>query len=178
MRSFLAITFPNRVAERLAEIAAACPMGRAVPEENIHLTLAFLGEAPEAILDELDETLAAMRADAFPLTISGVNTFGGANPRAVWAGIAPEPRLAALVKRIEGHARRAGLELPHRRFVPHITLARFRNGTEETSEFRRYVGAHVGLSIGPVDIRSFGLFSSQLGAGGPQYEELARYPLA
>ncbi|MEM9342102.1 MAG: RNA 2',3'-cyclic phosphodiesterase [Pseudomonadota bacterium] len=177
MRSFLGIELPNPVADHLAEIAERCPTGRSVPAENLHLTLCFLDDVPHETLEGLNETLAALRQPAFSFRIDGLGVFGGRTPRALYAGVPPIAALSDLNKRVRSKARSVGIALDHKQFVPHITLVRFRRGTEETAEFQRYVAAHAGLTLGPVDVTSFTLFASHLGKGGAHYEALARYPL-
>jgi len=178
MRSFLGITLPDRMASRLAQIAEGCPLGRPVPEENIHLTLCFLDDVPAETLETLDDSLSALQAARFSVRVEGLGAFGGRTPRALYAQVTAVNELGDLYKRVRSKSRSAGIELGHKHFVPHITLVRFRHGTEETPEFQRFVAAHAGLALGPIEITSFALFASHLGKGGARYEELARYPLA
>ena len=178
MRCFLGISPPAHVATRLAEIAEGCPLGRPVPEENIHATLCFLDDVPHETMEELDDALTGLRAASLDLRVEGLGAFGGGHgPRALYAHVPAEPGLTELNKRVRAKARGVGINLRHKQFVPHITLVRFRHGTEETPEFQRFVGAHAGLALGPIRVTSYALFASHLGKGGAQYEELARYPL-
>lgn len=175
-RSFVAIDLPETAADTLARIAAACPSGRPVTEENMHLTLAFIGEVDDAALEEAHDALSAIRAGAFEIRIGGLSTFGGDVPRTLWAAVLPDPRLSALEKDIRRALRRAGLELPHRRFVPHVTLVRF--GREPLSaEFPRFIERNAALRLGPLPVRHFGLYASHLGKAGPAYDLLEAYPL-
>lgn len=177
-RSFVAIDLPDAVRSRLAGIGGGCPGARGVPEENLHVTLAFLGDVRDAALEELHDRLQAIRAAGFDLKIEGIGTFGGPRPRVLWAGIRPEPRLRELHKSVRRAVRGAGIELAHARFTPHVTIARFPSGLQAEPEgFQRFAAAHAGLSFGPVPIRSFALCESILNPGGARYTELAAYPL-
>lgn len=95
--------------------------------EGWHFTLAFYGEVPEDVRPELEARLerAARRTGPFSLRVHGAGHFGG---RALWAGAAGGlDTLRLLVARADAAARRAGLPMEeHRRYTPHLTLARSR----------------------------------------------------
>lgn len=176
-RAFVALALPERVQSGLARILEDLRVGRVVDEENLHLTLLFLDEQDDAALEEVHDTLSAIAEPAFDLTLSGLGTFGGARPRTLWLGVRSEPRLMDLQRSVARAARSAGLDLPRRRFVPHVTLSRLRDGEGATAPFTRFVNAHAGLTLPAFAVREFALFSSTLRSDGPVYEELAAYPL-
>jgi len=62
MRAFLALDIPENTVAALTRLQTAIPFGRPVPEDNLHLTLAFLDDAPEAELEDLHELLTGLRA--------------------------------------------------------------------------------------------------------------------
>ncbi|MFI1223151.1 MULTISPECIES: RNA 2',3'-cyclic phosphodiesterase [unclassified Streptomyces] len=99
--------------------------------EGWHFTLAFFGEVPDDVVPELETRLerAARRTDPFPLRVHGAGHFGG---RALWAGAAGGlDTLRLLAERADAAARRAGLPMEeHRRYIPHLTLARSRGEAE------------------------------------------------
>ena len=176
-RVFVALSLPEATRASLAAIQAQLNAGRIVDEENLHLTLLFLGDQDDEALGDLHDALTAIASPGLVLRIPGLGSFGGARPRALWAGIAPDPALSALHRAMKGAARRAGLAVEARKFKPHVTIARFGHGFAEDEEFQRFVAAHAGLSLPPFEIRQFSLFASTLRPDGPVYEELAAYPL-
>lgn len=176
-RTFVAIPMPEDAAARLAGLVRGLTFGRRVPEENLHLTLAFLGEVPDAGLEDLHETLSAIRAAPLDLRFDGLGVFGDDRPRALWAAVAAEPGLALLHKEVERAARKAGLATEARRFVPHVTLVRFRRWREDAAPLARFLGERGGASVPPVRAVAFALMSSRLRPEGAVYEELASYPL-
>ncbi|WGP11838.1 RNA 2',3'-cyclic phosphodiesterase [Streptomyces sp. SH5] len=99
--------------------------------EGWHFTLAFYGEVPEDVTPELEARLerAARRTAPFALRVRGAGHFGG---RALWAGAAGGlDTLRLLAERAEAAARRAGLATEeHRRYTPHLTLARSRGAAD------------------------------------------------
>jgi len=180
IRAFVAIFPPDEVVGALVAAQAGLPAGRAVEPENLHLTLAFLGENPEPLLEDVHFALEAIRAPAFPLALAGLGLMGDARPRSLHAEVAPEPRLSALRDKVVQAARGAGLRLERTRYRPHVTLARFGAGVapEDVERARAFAARGAGFRAGPFDAAAFHLVRSQLGRAGPTYDTLATYPLA
>ncbi|MEO0761285.1 MAG: RNA 2',3'-cyclic phosphodiesterase, partial [Pseudomonadota bacterium] len=128
IRAFVALPLPDRVAWALEGAQAGLPVGRAVPVENFHVTLVFLGELPGTVLEDVHDALSGVRAPAFSIAIDGVGLFGGATPSSLHARVTGDPGLAHLQAKVEQAARRAGVSVKAGRFVPHVTLARFGQG--------------------------------------------------
>lgn len=177
IRAFAAIALPEAQRFELRLVQQGLPVPRTVAPEALHLTLAFLGEVEEAALAEAHEAFGRIDAPGFSLSLRGLGMFGGAAPRAVWAGVAESAPLKQLQQKVEGAARRAGLDLPHRRFVPHVTLARINAARIDRARLERFVAARAGFATPAFAVEDFRLYRSHLGRGGAQYEELARYPL-
>jgi 2'-5' RNA ligase len=178
IRAFVALDLDEARRSALAVQQFLLPLPRREPVENMHLTLAFLGEVPERLLEDVHEALQALRLPGFALELAGLGIFGGAHPRLVYAGTAPCPPLMHLQSKIETAARRAGAEVEGRRFLPHVTLGRFRPpGLEETMRLERAVAEQGGFRTAPMPVRDFALFESLPAEGRRRYEVLARYPL-
>jgi len=94
---------------------------------------------------------------------------------AVWAGIGMSEPMVRLRAKVEQALVRLGHEPEHRKFKPHVTLARMKNGS--AADVSRYLEAHNGFSTGPFDVGCFTLYRSHLGHGGAHYEALADYGL-
>lgn len=176
-RAFVAIPMPEDAAARLAGLVRGLAVGRRVPEENLHLTLAFLGEVTDAGLEELHEGLSGLRAAPVDLRFDGLGVFGDDRPRALWAAVAPDPALLDLQRQVERAIRKAGLAPEARRFVPHVTLVRLKGRREDAGPLARFLAARGAGSAPPVRAVAFSLMSSWLRPEGAVYEELARYPL-
>ena len=86
--------------------------------ENLHLTLAFIGEYPDA--DAVLEVLAATPFRPFELRLSGIGAFGDL----WWIGLERSDALAAFVRALRHGLSDAGIPFDRKRFSPHITLAR------------------------------------------------------
>ena len=178
IRAFLAIELDDTLRSALAVQQFLLPLPRKEPIENLHLTLVFLGEQPERKLEEVHEAIGALKLPALSLDLAGLGLFGGEKVRAVWAGVAPNPALMRLQEKVETIVRRAGVVTEHRRFVPHVTLGRFRPpGIEERMRIERAVATGSDFRAGPLPVREIVLFESIRSASGSRYEVLARYPL-
>ena len=122
MRLFLAIQFDESMVRALTEfqekLRAFGVRGRFPPPENLHLTLAFIGEyaAPEAVMD------AASSVTFRPvcLRLDGVGSFGNL----YWAGLEKNEALVSYVKKLRGALAARSIPYDRKRFSPHITLVR------------------------------------------------------
>jgi 2'-5' RNA ligase len=176
LRLFVAVPLPEEVQDRLERIGFGIPGANWVPGENMHITLRFLGEVSNADAADIDGALLGVRAPAFDLSIEGVGHFGSLRQtRALWAGVARNPALAHLRDKVESAVVRAGQPSQSRKFVPHVTLARFKGETGH--HLANFLAEHNLLKIGPIRIDRFTLFQSHLKRDGSLYEPLADYPL-
>ena len=87
IRLFVALELPEAVRTRLSMLQGGVPGARWSTDEQLHLTLRFIGEVDDNVAHDIDDALAGIRAPAFTLELAGVGEFGGKNPRALWAGV-------------------------------------------------------------------------------------------
>ncbi len=180
MRTFLALPLPPAATGAIEALQSDLPAGRAVPAENLHLTLAFLGDRTEAELEAAHEALLTLRARAFTLRLTGLGTLGGRSPALLHLSAEADPALTDLHGRIRSRLHGAGLMLPRERFLPHVTIARFghRLGVAEQRRLGDFIAARHDFRIDPFPVTGFTLFHSTLDAPAPVYEVLAHYPLS
>lgn len=178
-RLFLALDLPDPCRDPLMALQEGLEFGREVPEENLHLTLAFLDAQPEVLLNPLHEMLTQIRCPAVRLELTGLDLFGGTHPSALVIQAERVPELIHLQEKVAQAARLAGMELPRRRFKPHVTLVRFARGlpAREREELRGLLAVRGGVRLPPYEAESFSLVESRLLPEGPRYERLMRYPL-
>lgn len=123
MRSFVAIPVPETVAAALAPVQAALPFGRLVEAENLHLTLAFLGEQPEPLASRLAQRVATMRVAPGRWQLDSWGYFS--RPGIVWIGSDhPDASLHALQAALWSELEALGIAGRPKTFVPHVTLLR------------------------------------------------------
>jgi 2'-5' RNA ligase len=132
-RLFIAVPIDESVRSNLARVGTAAEARgvRWVLPDNLHLTLAFLGEVEERRLPLLEDAVyAATEAEstALHLGAQGIGAFPSeAAVKVLWAGVVGEvARLIALRQRLVVTLKREGFDVDPQRYHPHITLARFR----------------------------------------------------
>ena len=96
MRAFLALDIPEDTAAALTRLQSALPFGRPVPEDNLHLTLAFLEAAPVAALEDLHELLSALRAAPVEVRFTELDSFTETERGLVFAAVERTDALQAL----------------------------------------------------------------------------------
>jgi 2'-5' RNA ligase len=178
IRAFLGLDLPEPVRTALTVQQFLLPLPRKLPPESLHLTLVFLGECAEPMIEAAHAALETLRSAPFALSLQGFGRFGGARPHTAWAGVAPSPPLLHLQSCTETMLHRTGLTLEHRNFTPHVTLGRFpAMGFETAARLERAI-ATTPFTTGPWDVTDMVLWQSHLTRHGPRYTELVRYPLA
>lgn len=173
-RLFTAIELPAEVVDGLATLKAGLNGAHWINPDNYHITTRFAGDISDAQAGEFAEALSGVHFGSFDIELSGLGSFGGNKPRAIWVAVKPSPALDLLQKAHERAARLAGLPPETRNFVPHVTLARLRN----VSPFAvaEYLARHGGFRLPPFPVERFVLFSSRPNQGGGPYVVEEDYP--
>lgn len=173
-RLFVAIRLPAPVMDALIDTMEGVENARWQDEEQLHLTLAFLGDVEERDVGDVVAALGAAEFRPFALTLSGTGHFERKGMvHSVWAGVEPQAELLALQKRVERACRPLAPDMPSRKFAPHITLARF---SRHSADIPAWLAQHAALRIGPFAVERFALIESHLSHGPVRYEELAHFP--
>ena len=174
-RLFVAIRPPAPVRETLLAAMDDDPAIRWQDDDQLHLTLAFLGEVDRGAERDLADALTAIDSPPFDLEIRGVGHFDRKGmPSALWAGLAPSEPLARLQQRVVSACRRSGAEPDRKAFRPHVTLARLNRSSPPVGH---WLAAHGTLRSEPWLVREFTLYESRLSPGGSIYEPLVSFNL-
>ena len=175
-RLFVAIRPPEPIRDLLIDAMDDSADFRWQDDEQLHLTLRFVGEVDRPVAEDLAATLGQIHAPRMELRVAGVGRFEQRSSGALWAGVEPKAPVAALASKVERACESAGLEPERRAFHPHITLARWKGRrTREVQDFLTRTG---GLSSEPFDVAEFILFESRLSRHGAHYEAVESYPLS
>lgn len=174
-RLFVAIRPPAPIRDLLIDAMDESPDFRWQDEEQLHLTLRFVGEVDRPVAEDLAAALGRIRSRRFDLRISGAGSFDQRNGGALWAAVAPKEPVAALAAKVERVCQSIGIEPERRAFHPHITLARW-NG-RRSHEVAEFLDRKRGLASDPFTVADFTLFESRLSRHGAQYETVATYKL-
>ena len=175
-RLFVAIRPPEDIRDALIDAMDDSPELRWVGDDNLHLTLRFIGEVERPLADDIAAALSRVRSERFELRVAGIGMFERRAGGALWAAVEPRHPVAELAARLERACVAAGLEPERRAFHPHVTLARW--GRREAAAAQAFVERNRGLATGPFEVDRFILYESRLSRHGAHYEEVADYPLA
>lgn len=184
LRTFIAIELDDELRDNLGHLQArlrerVSPGSvRWVRPDGIHLTLKFLGDTPQAKVEEVQAALAQAAADVGPFTfaVAGLGCFPNArSPRVVWVGLQElSGALARLRDAVEAQVAPLGFPTEKRPFRPHLTIGRVQRCASK-SEVRE-IGEVVATSIiGTVDEMTVTIVSyikSELKPGGAVYTTL------
>ncbi len=187
-RLFVALEPPDAVRRRLAAAAGAIRRGagaaaseiRWVAEDNLHLTLQFLGAVPEERVEAVERAVAEAAAAARPMSleVKGAGGFPNARrPRVVWLGLAGDvAALSALVAELGRRLAPLGFPPEARAFSAHLTLGRARDprGAPGLGGALAAASQDEGIAWRASELV---LFESHLSPRGPRYEAVRREPL-
>jgi len=184
VRLFLALDLPEEhraeIGRRAARLEGDLPPARWVPPDNLHLTLAFLGDTAEEAVPGLLAAVTPAFAGCGPLElrVTGAGTFPPGRPARIgWVGIDGGTALLDLQRRVaEAAAHRLGLEPDRRPFHPHVTLARPRRPWNRRAS-EALTRAFEGGVGGPFPAAEGVLYRSELSPRGARYTAVERLPL-
>jgi 2'-5' RNA ligase len=173
-RLFVAIRPPEPIRDQLIDLMDDGIDIHWQSDEQLHLTLRFIGEVERPVANDVAAALQRVRFDRLPIALDGVGTFDHRRHGALWAGVRPKDQLKLLAAKIERACQSAGIEPEHRAYRPHITLARWSGGAPSLD---RFLDRNAGLSSQMWEVDDFALFESRLGKDGACYEKVASYGL-
>jgi 2'-5' RNA ligase len=166
MRLFIAINLNDEMKDALLDIQDTlhnCGLrGKDTPLENMHLTLAFIGDFDDPYL--VKEVMESIEIRPFDITLRGVGAFRDL----WWAGIENSAPLQAVSRRLRRALAEADIPFDKKKFSPHITIIRRADGSladvpEEELE------ANFGVSM---TVDHISLMRSDRGKRGMIYTEL------
>jgi len=128
MRLFIAVNVNEATRSALAslqtELRTTAARGRFSAQENLHLTLVFLGECDPTQTAAARSAVERVRFSSFPLIIDRLGRFRRDGGEIWWAGVEASEPLLALQRNLTKALQVEGFQLESRKYMPHITLAR------------------------------------------------------
>lgn len=172
-RAFISVDIvPN---ETLASLFRELGNSRAdlkiVRPELLHLTLKFLGDTDESLVDEVALRLASSTAgvERFTIKLKGMGAFPSmSNIRVVWVGIEDGRPLTDIASKLDESLKELGFEKEKRGFVPHLTLARVRTA-RNIANVQEVIRENAATDYGDYLIDRVLLKKSVLSPKGPTY---------
>lgn len=144
---------------------------------NWHLTLYFLGEISEGILEDVKTRLDRVDMEKFSLQARGGGFFPpNREPRVVWLGVHKGGQeCAELASKVENALLPLGFEKSKKEFRPHLTLGRVKkNKKDNWRNLQKYLNQ---IDWPEVAVDSFVLWQSELTTQGPVYKRIKEYAL-
>ena len=124
MRLFIAINFTDEFKDALSDVMDDMRTqgiyANYVPAENLHLTLAFLGEISPGDIPLIEEAMSQVAMPQIRITLNGIGNFGNL----LWAGLEENRELGQYVRNLWRALSEHGIPFDKKAFKPHITLAR------------------------------------------------------
>ena len=168
-RLFIALDIPPASSNEIYGICEGIKGIRWTKREQLHLTLAFLGGTDIEVIPQLAEELSTVRFAPFNLTISGTSFF---RYRIFYLDLNNSVALNTLKKQIdESVFKISGLEPSTKTFIPHITLARFK----QRLSLKKYEAlTHAFEPVLPVSfaVNKFLLYESKTYSSGAVHSKL------
>jgi 2'-5' RNA ligase len=171
LRLFCALSLPDEIVDSVLEWQALLPPGdfRAVPPDNLHVTLAFLGHRPQRDVEPIAAELEAAARGARPIRLA-VRAYR--ESRSVGMLVLDDAEGAAGALAVDLHARleRLGVyEAERRPWLPHLTVVRFRERPRLRPELP---------DLGAVSPSGAAVYHSMLRPTGAQYVVLEEFRLS
>lgn len=161
MRLFIAIQLSDPMKKALVnmmhELKKQGVEGNYVPAQNLHMTLAFIGEYDDPA--RIKEVISRVPVPEFRMSLSDRGNFGNI----LWAGVKGNQKLKAYVKDLRSALDAEGIPFDRDKFVPHITLIR------KYTAKRSY---KVSMPKAEMMVKRASLMKSEQKNGKPVYKEL------
>jgi RNA 2',3'-cyclic 3'-phosphodiesterase len=184
VRTFIAVLLTADLKTKIRQVQEqfikASPEVKWVAEENLHVTLKFLGDVDEERLGEICAAVesAISEEEMFSMRVAGAGAFPNPRrPRVVWIGLqSGVERLSRIAAKIESALEPLGFPKEPRGFSAHVTIGRAKPDRPVGNLARAIDDADVG-EIGEVRVDSVAVMKSDLRKEGPIYSVLKEIKL-
>ena len=185
-RIFIAIKVEpgDILAETMESLQSGFPADsiRWTDKDNIHITLAFLGDTSEEKIPGLVSMLKSVCSStgSFDLTIRSAGLFRDINdPRILWIGTDRAENLIRLNSLIISGLEKTGFPVEKRPFSPHITIGRLRrNANNDKEMLSAFLNKYHDIVFRIMKVSEVILYESVLLRTGPVYHPLSIFPLS
>jgi 2'-5' RNA ligase len=175
MRLFISINpnneLKNALSETIANLREAATRGRYTAWDNLHLTLAFIGESERVqdILAIMHQVVRETVTEPIQISLSDAGIFKNKGGDTHWVGVQKTTELASLADNLTKYLAAEGFKVDKRRYLPHITI-----GQKVTLP----PGAQILIHPASMQASHISLMRSDLSSEGANYTEIARVALA
>ncbi len=183
LRCFIAIEIPETIKKSVLDIIDSLRKSGAdvkwVSDENIHITLQFLGETEESLIPDIKGALYKILATYSPfyIKIAKVGCFpSGRRPRVIWVGIEDSQSLINLYKDIASEMVKFGYQKEERGFTPHLTIGRVKSN-RNMGELLKRLEEFTVTDFPAFEVQNIRLMKSELKPSGAKHYCLAEIPI-
>lgn len=153
---------------------------KVVRPELLHVTLKFLGDTEEGLVDGIVSRMedAVKEVHPFSIRLVGMGAFPSlSNIRVLWVGMEDAGPLAGIAQRLDDSMRDLGFERDSKGFKAHLTVARARSSSR-MGAVQAILRQKAAADFGTYRIESIRLKRSVLGPGGPTYSDVREVALS
>ncbi len=148
-----------------------------VRKDQMHLTLAFLGDTEENIIPGLVSGIENVMNShhSFKLTLSGLGVFRNIHdPRVIWTGCESEAEFQQIKTETDKVLESLEFEVDDRPFSPHLTLGRIKSMRHQ-NHLGQLIGVYKDTVFQSENIRQIVLYESRLTTDGPEYTAVHKF---
>jgi len=180
MRAFIAIDIGKKdeIIKLMDEFKKIKGKFKLVEPENVHLTLKFLGEIEEDMIEKIKEAIekSVEEITPFKASLSGLGVFPSMDyMRVLWIGFKDEGQTKKIAFHLEEELQKYGFKR-EKKFTPHITIARIKS-KEGKEEIKKFIEKHKEKNFGEVECMKICLKKSILRPEGPIYKTIEEIKL-
>ncbi len=185
IRSFLAFEIPDEIKETVLSIYKGLKESeldiRWVREENIHLTVVFMGNVQEKDIDAIEKEVKKVcsKYAPFRIKVKGAGVFSNLrNARVLWIGVKGDiERMSYFRNSLQKKLKPFGIKEESRSFSPHLTVGRFRKGFNDPKRLKELIEKFKDIESSEVILKELSLFKSDLRPDGAVYTKLNSWPI-
>jgi 2'-5' RNA ligase len=151
-----------------------------VRPQLLHITLKFLGDTDEAVVDDIHDRMrvACQGIGPFRIKLQGMGAFPSmSNIRVVWVGMQDGDRLGDMARKLDVSLKELGFERDKKGFVPHLTVARARSG-RNIANVLEILRRNAATDYGEYIVDRILLKKSVLSPQGPTYSIVREHVLS
>jgi 2'-5' RNA ligase len=175
-RAFVAVEVPfsEEFQKFAADLKSSGANLKLVDLLNIHVTLKFLGDTEDSLVPDIEKAMRAAASGIKPFTMRllGAGAFPNiGRPSVIWAGLENAGPLETMAASLEQSLRGLGFEPENRKFSPHVTVARVKDGRNRL-ELTEALSFWEDADFGKVPVDQVILKRSVLRPEGPEYSDV------
>lgn len=179
-RLFIGLSLSPPLRERLLGLQTPIPEMRWVTDNQLHLTIKYLGNTESDLKEKVCTQLhlISQSHEVFRAEVQDVGVFP--NPtytKILWAGLNSSSPLIALQSAIEQKMSVIGFEPEQRAYLPHITLGRCKKPRQAVKLISFWLNQHAGEFIGIEEFTKIHLYESETHPEGALYTHLNTFEL-